>query len=290
MTAFLDVEQRSAFAEKFNRASFRFDHALHREPMFEVPELVEVSKRLPDSYFSTSDVAIEDGWGTAAREPKSLQETIANVASSNSLILLKGLAEDGEFGPTFRHLLSEFEEFVGDTLRTDVSVGRATLIISSPGRVTPYHVDAEANFLLQLRGEKIVHIFDPTDRTLLTDRELEAFYGGDPSAAKYKPERQCDAAVFDFAPGQGLHLPILAPHWTKNGDSVSVAISINCSLHSNKRVADVYKFNHLMRKRGFAPAAPGESHWRDRLKSAAVEGLGYVRRIGSRGVTTPVAR
>jgi hypothetical protein len=111
----------------------------------------------------------------------------------------------------------------------------------------------------------------------LTDRELEGFYGGDLSAAKYKRERQKDAFVFDFAPGKGLHIPILAPHWVQNGDSVSVAISVNCSLHSNARLARLYKLNRLMRKGGLSPTPPGASPWRDRLKLAALGGLEFAR-------------
>jgi hypothetical protein len=262
-----------------------FDHTLHRESIFDIPNLVELSKRLPGGYYSTSDAGVEDGWKTGSKEPTSLPETIATIAHSNSLVLLKGLAGDGEFGPVLRRVLDEVQDQVGEALRADVSEGRATLVISSPGRITPYHIDAEANFLLQLRGEKIVNIFDPSDRTLLTDPELEAFYAGDVSAATYKPERQRDAAVFDFAPGKGLHLPILAPHWTRNGDSVSVAISINCSLHSNRRLANIYKFNNSMRKRGLVPSSPGTYRWRDELKAAGVEGFGYARRLLRRNAT-----
>ncbi len=274
----LEAHQKRLFEENFNKACFMFDHSLHRSSLFELENLVELSKRLPDSFFSTSDDSVDDGWRNASRHPLTLAETIATIEASNSLVLLKGLAGDPEFGPVFRDVLHEVESAVGDALRADIAEARATLVISSPRRVTPYHIDAEVNFLLQLRGQKIVNIFDPTDRTLLTDLELEAFYTGNINAAKYKKERQRDARVFDFVPGTGLHLPILAPHWTLNGESVSIAISINCSLHSNNRTAKIYKLNNAMRSRGLAPLSPGISSWRDRMKLAFFDGVTKTRR------------
>jgi hypothetical protein len=178
--------------------------------------------------------------------------------------------------------LAEILDRVGSALRADIAESRATLIVSSPHRVTPYHIDAETNFLFQVRGEKIVNVFDPADRSVLTDRELERFYGGDFSAAAYKPERQPGAFVSAFGPGDGIHIPLHAPHWMQNGDSVSVALSVNISLESNRRVAQLYKMNHLMRKTGLSPAPPGAQRWRDRIKLAAAGGLNYARRGGRR--------
>jgi hypothetical protein len=276
MSEYLMPEQRAAFAEHYNRSCFMFDHRLHENDIFDLPNLVKLAQRLPDSYWSTTEVAVSGGWG-AATPRRTLPETVASLADSNSLVLLKGLADDPAFGTIYHDVLKQFEEQVGDALRADVSVGRATLILSSPGRITPYHIDAEVNFLLQLRGTKIVNIFDPSDRTLLTEEELEAFYSGDFDAAKYKQERQADANVFDFRPGAGLHLPLHAPHWTTNGANVSVALSLNCSLRSNERTAKIYRLNGMLRKRGYVPTPPGVSRWQDNLKVAAAQGLDYAR-------------
>jgi hypothetical protein len=286
----LAASQKPLFVEQFNRSCFMFDHSLHQSDLFELENLAELSKRLPDSFYSTTDDSISDGWRSSSTQPRSLHETIATIGESNSLVLLKGLAGDPEFGPLFRDILAELEDTVGETLRADIAEARATLVLSSPRRVTPYHIDAEVNFLLQLRGEKIVNIFDATDRTLLTDLELEAFFTGDINAAKYKKERQRDARVFDFVPGTGLHLPILAPHWTLNGESVSVAISINCSLHSNARTAKIYKLNGKLRSRGLAPLSPGISTWQDRVKLAVVDGFELSRSVGRRERTKLVER
>ena len=38
------------------------------------------------------------------------------------------------------------------------------IFISSPGSITPFHMDPEYNFLLQIRGEKQISIWGGKDR------------------------------------------------------------------------------------------------------------------------------
>jgi hypothetical protein len=274
------AEQRPAFVKNYNRTSFLFDHALHREAIFDLPNLVEVSRRLPDpAYYSSADVSVGDGWKKTGNVRRSLQETIATIAETNSLVVLKHCEKDPEFGPVFRKVVAEVVDQAGEALRADVAIGRATLLIASPRRVTSYHIDAEVNFLLQLRGDKLVSVFDAYDRTLITDPEIEAFYSGDLDSAKYKSERQKDAQVYDFKPGQGIHVPIYAPHWVQNGDSVSVAMSINFTLKSHQRLAKVYKINHRLRKSGLRPVAPGTSPWQDQIKIFAFDALSSAKQV-----------
>ncbi len=276
MSSILMLDAQMQFANSYNRTCFGFHHRLHEQGMFDLDHLVELSHRLTDSYWSTETSDIGAGWGTVSKR-RSLPETIATMAESNSLVLLKGLEKEADFAALYREIIGEIEAYVGDALRADVSIGRATVIVSSPGRVTPYHIDAETNFLLQLRGRKVVNVFDGSDRTLLTDPELEAFYAGNFSAATYKEERQSEAAVFDFKPGDGVHIPLHAPHWTKNGADVSVSLSLNCSLRSNAKTAQIYRFNHLLRRSGLAPRPPGESAWQDRMKLMVGAGMDRAR-------------
>jgi hypothetical protein len=130
---------------------------------------------------------------------------------------------------------------------------------------------------LQIQGEKALHAFDPRDKSILMDSELEAFYAGDPDGARYKAERQEKAQVYALRPGRGVHLPLHAPHWAQNGASVSVGLSINFNLRSSARSATVYKVNQRLRKAGFAPVAPGVSALQDELKVAAFKGLSLAK-------------
>jgi len=54
--------------------------------------------------------------------------------------------------------LSEAVELSGEQLRDDVILGNATILIASPNRVTPYHIDWDCNFLMQIAGDKKLHV------------------------------------------------------------------------------------------------------------------------------------
>jgi hypothetical protein len=279
MLSVLTPDQRPAFAANYNRSSFTFGHALEGLDIFNAPELAAMSGRLPDpAYYSTADgAAVGDGWKRIGDRRRSLAETLESLTETNSLVLLKHCEKDPEHGWIFRSLMDEVVEHAGDALQADLDAGRATLVISSPRRITSYHIDAEVNFLLQVRGHKLLHVFDPYDREILSEPELEAFYGGDWDGARYKQERQDAARVYPLEPGTGVHLPLHAPHWAQNLDDVSVGISLNFNLKSGARLAKLYKVNNRMRKAGLAPAAPGTSAWQDRIKLAAFAGLSRTR-------------
>lgn len=270
----LKPEQRPTFTATYNRSSFAFDHSLHELDLFDIEQLRELAKRLPDqAYYSTADSAVGDGWKRLGGHYRSLDETMAMLGETNSLVLLKHCEKDPKWGVLFRALMREVVEHAGDALGADLDVGRTTIVISSARRVTPYHIDAEVNFLLQVRGHKLLHVFDSNDRTILSDAELEAFYGGDYDGAHYRADRESDARVYPLEPGKGIHIPLHAPHWAQNLDDVSVGVSLNFNLRSGARLAKVYKVNNRLRKAGFAPFPPGTSKWRDEVKVAAFASL-----------------
>ena len=47
----------------------------------------------------------------------------------------------------------------------DYSDLQGFIFVSSANSTTPFHVDAEENILIQIRGDKFVHIFDNRDRS-----------------------------------------------------------------------------------------------------------------------------
>ncbi|MEO6991451.1 MAG: hypothetical protein ABI346_03850 [Candidatus Baltobacteraceae bacterium] len=278
MSSVLQADRQTALFADYNRSSFAFEHSLHQSDIFESGQLIAMSARLPDAaYYSTADSSVGDGWKRLGDGRASLAETLERLDETNSLVLLKRCERDPRYGALFRELMAEVVERCGGALRDDLDVGRATLVISSPGRVTSYHIDAEVNFLFQVRGRKLLHAFDPNDRTLLSETELEGFYGGDCDAARYKVERQNEARVFPLEPGKGVHLPLHAPHWTQNLDGISVGVSLNFTLRSGVRLAKLYEANARLRRVGISPSAPGASSWQDQLKLAAIAGVSCAR-------------
>ena len=165
-----------------------------------------------------------------------------------------------------------------------VKLRNAIIFINSPNRISTYHIDRECNCLLQIRGTKTLSIFDRNDREVLPEEEIERFWAVDNNSAVYKPHLQNRARVFELPPGRGVHIPVNAPHWVRNGPEVSVSLSINFHYH-DAMLADVYRANYWLRKLGVRPAAPRESALRDAVKSTVYRSM-RVLQAGTRRLVT----
>jgi hypothetical protein len=140
------------------------------------------------------------------------------------------------------------------------------IFITSPNRLSTYHIDSECNFLLQIRGRKEISVFDRYDREVLPEEEIERSWAADTNAAIYKPELQSHADVVTLAPGIGVHIPVNAPHWVQNGSDISVSVAILYHWW-NSAYANVYAANYLLRKKfHMTPTPPFRSPLLDAIK------------------------
>ena len=64
---------------------------------------------------------------------------------------------------------------------------------------------------------------------------------------------QSRATVFSLHPGEGLHFPVGAPHWVKNGPEVSVSFSATFRSEMSERQAIVYFAPHASQAIFIAP-------------------------------------
>ncbi|MGH6843415.1 MAG: cupin-like domain-containing protein, partial [Methylocella sp.] len=218
-------------------------------------------------------------------------DTIANIGDNNSLVILKQVAQDPVYGPVLQDFLASVVALSGEQMRQDVVMGETSILISSPNRLTPYHMDAGSNFLMQVAGSKTLWVYDHTDPTLVSHEEIEQFHMGNHNSIVYQESRQCDATAYELHSGDGVHIPLFAPHWARNNDNISIALSIFYELRQMLAEKRIYQVNSLLRKLGAAPTPPRISPWRDRLKLAAGNALyaAYhrLRRKRARPVWTP---
>jgi len=274
--------------DKFDRQAFQFRHLLADHPLFKIPRLVELVLSRPASefYFDQGDAAIGQRWNAMPPKTMSLEQAIYQIEQAKAWIIINHAERD----PQYRQLLDQAldEILAGSPLEHEIKTREVIIFVSSPGRVTTYHIDRECNFLLQIAGDKTIYVFDRDDREILSEQEVEQFWSQDNNAAKYKPQYQDRAMAFHLTPGTGVHIPVNCPHWVKNGDAVSVSVSINFQFYDRSR-ANIYRMNYLMRKAGLNPTPPGRAAWKDALKGAAmtplVEGRRLLRRakVGASG-------
>jgi len=276
------------FREKFNRTDFQFDHGLAHHPLFSLSSLLELATRIPKYrdfvYWQNGRVQVNDKWSANPAPRLSLEETILGIEHNDSLVILKHAEQDPVCGPVLREILQSIYSFTSPAAQADIVLGESLIFINSPHRKTAYHLDLESNFLLQVAGEKLVHVFDPFDRDQTPHTELENHCNGDHNGAIFKPERQEKAHVYRLTPGHGVHFPSTAPHWVQNGPQLSISININFDLLSiHHRLKRIYRMNRMLRRVGLEPRPPGASPARDalkvRLSMAVGTALNLVRQV-----------
>ncbi|HEY2783362.1 MAG TPA: hypothetical protein VGJ05_00165 [Fimbriiglobus sp.] len=257
------------FREKFNRYCFEFTHELSNNPLFELPRLIELAKSMPpnDIFFNAGDVRVGQRASEIPPSKMSAEELLHDIEHSGAWILVKRARRDPEYAKLLDRGLAEFQDLTGGALPKDMWKRDALVFITSPNRVTSYHLDRECNFLLQIKGDKTIHIYDRYDRDVLPETELEYFWTKDNTAGTFKEHLLDRAKVFQLAPGKAVHIPVNSPHWLKNGDNISVTLSLNFQFKESV-LGNIYKTNYLLRKVGFRPTPPGRSRILDTVKGS----------------------
>lgn len=269
----IDADQ-AEFREKFNRVSFAVSHNLSGHPLFQLPALMDLAERTlktrpRELYYDAGDIRVDQRWDSVPEKPFSPQEALRRIENCGAWFIFRSAQHDPEYKIFLDRGVAELKEMIGDNIQSKIMVEDIILFVTSPKRVTSYHIDRECNFLLQIRGEKTMHVFDREDREVLTEVEIERFWSVDHNAAVYKPHLQDHAKSYRMGPGAGVHIPVNCPHWLENDDNVSVSLSVNFQLKDTLR-ANHYRANYLLRKIGLNPTPPGKSPALDAVKSYAV--------------------
>jgi hypothetical protein len=121
----------------------------------------------------------------------------------------------------------------------------------------PYHFDPEHNILLQIRGSKVMTQFPAGDTRFVPDEAHETYHAGGPRELKWDDSFLGHGREFPLSPGDALFVPVMAPHFVKNGPAPSVSLSITWRSEWSYRESDARILNAILRARGFAPKAPG---------------------------------
>lgn len=269
----------SDFHAHFNRRPFLVQHQLCDHPLFQMSRLVELAQQLPEDQveYNAGDLPISQDPTKTPRNGLSPEETVRRIEECRSWLVLKNVEHHKEYGELLDQCLAPFERFV-----PKMTLKECFVFVSSPEAVTPYHIDPEYNFLLQIRGSKTVYMFDANDRDVISEQALEAFHAGASRNLVHDSRFDNRAIVTELTPGYGLHFPITAPHWVKNGQEVSVSFSITFRDPESDRREVLYRINHRLRKIGIRPKPVGTSAFSDGVKFAGFSAARSLKKLISR--------
>ena len=268
------------FEEKFNRQPFLVGHKLAGHPLFSLPRLVELARQLPEEHvkYTSGDVEVAQGLYKGPRTGLSIEETIRQIEDCRSWMVLKFVENNGEYRALLHQLLDEIAEH-SEALYPGMERRSGFIFVSSPFSTTPFHIDPEFNFLLQVRGSKIFHAWNESDRAVLAEHDLEKNYAQEDYHLPFEEDFNKRAQVFTLKPGSGLHVPVNAPHWVKVEGEVSISFSITFHTPWTEQREAVYDMNGHLRKLKINPAPFGESQSGDKLKYNAMRALRRAQKL-----------
>jgi hypothetical protein len=251
-------------------------HTYHEHPLMQMDALAALAHRLMplgkcrfvkpgmklDSTFEHRD---------SPYERPNLDEFFARIEEPGSWIALYDAQADQIYADFLAEVRVGIQQLVAPDQR--IEDVRAFIFISAPPSVTPFHIDRENNFWLQIRGRKALTVFDHRDRSVVPATEVEHFIlTGALDKVRLHPEYIEKGIRFDCGPGDGVYFPSTTPHMTESRPewlgSDTLSISIGMVFYSNvtHRHARVHKLNRVLRAWGMTPNEPGNSLSLDRIK------------------------
>jgi hypothetical protein len=259
---------RDEFQRHYNRTGFSFPHRLAEHPLFRLEPLVDLCRRRRDLVLHRSGtVPVNTDFDRAFDEHTSrlsFEEALANPVETRSYFMISNAEKDAVYRPAIEELLGEIAA-QSETLDPGMNWWSTYIFISSETSVTPYHMDREMNFLLQIRGEKLERLWDAD---VMSQRERETLLGN-ASAARpaYSPALDERAKVYSLTPGVGVHHPFIAPHVVETRSSLSISLAITFRTRGSDVCSDAFRCNYRLRQLGLRPRPVGVNAAQDRLRA-----------------------
>ena len=276
-------------------------HNFHEHPLFQVPELVKLGKELAvlgQCRFMRPGLTAASTIAHDSRHPdgRSIDEHFERMEEPGSSVALYNI----EAVPRYEALLWDVVNTVRALVereQPDIFRVNGFVFVSAPPSVTPFHIDRENNFWLQLHGHKTINVWDHRDRSIVSAEAVEDFIVTHSlRKVRFKEEFRPLSQEFNARPGDGVYFPSTSPHmthsepdWTAPGDGVSISIGVTFYTSFTLETARIHQVNRLLRKCGLSPAYPGGSLETDALK-ASVGGLVGATRARFVGMTRAAHR
>ncbi|HUQ04041.1 MAG TPA: cupin-like domain-containing protein [Kofleriaceae bacterium] len=254
-------------------------HRLGDHPLLQIEALVQLGKRLAERRLVRTHSADATAGTSFADAPhlhpnqKSAEETLAGIANARAWMSLLNVQADTIYRGLVDEVLDEVRPQI-DAKDPGMCYRAGWIFVSSPGAVTPFHIDHEHNVILQILGTKRLYTWDPFDRVVVSERAQELFHDAHSrEQVTWSEEFRKRARVFELGPGMGGYMPSTTPHMVENGPGPSITVSFTYYTDSTRRRELLYRGNARLRRLGLAPRPVGTSPVRDRAVAAALEGI-----------------
>jgi hypothetical protein len=258
-------------------------HALIDHPLLQIDALVELGRRQQQRNLVRTHSA-EATAGTSFADAPNLHPnrqdaatTLADIEKAKAWMSLLNVQADPIYRRLIEEVLDEVRPIV-DRRDRGMCYRAGWIFVSSPSTVTPFHMDHEHNFILQIRGRKRLYTWDPFDRVVVSERAQELFHDQHSrELVVWNDAWRARARVFELEPGLGGYMPSTTPHLVENGDGPSITMSFTYYTDATRERELLYRGNAALRRLGIDPRPVGASPGRDRVKRTVLNGYTAAR-------------
>jgi hypothetical protein len=271
----------TGFAHAFpRREPVGFGHELHRHPLLTLEGIADLADALPrDSVIhDTADQALLVPEGGPPRgELERPGDVVRHLDENRSWLTLLNIEQHPDYADLMHRFLDEVQRHLeASGARTRMLKRVGFVFVSSPNSTTPAHFDIEHSLIMQVRGRKRL-TFGRFERPEDEHHEVRRYWDGSHGRIETLPP---ELAAFDLTPGAGASIPPVAPHWVRNGDAVSISVTLTFFTPDTDRESLAHAFNARLRRMRMSPRWPGESPLLDRGKAGLMRAYGLRRHLG----------
>lgn len=270
MTVIFDSSARQFFAANYPETPHKLLHQLRDHPLLTLEALGALGEGLPESSveYNKGDLPVSIDPALVPTNGLSIGETIRNAEICGSWAVLKNVEHKSEYNTLLMGILAELKPHIeGKT--GQLFKPQACIFVSSPNAVSPYQFDPEHNLLLQVRGSKVLTQFPAGNAQFAPDETHEDYHTVGHRNIIWHDRLADGGTAWPLKPGEAVYVPVMAPHYVRNGPEVSVSLSITWRSDWSLAEADARAFNSLLRKAGVSPKPPGRYPRQNRAKSMA---------------------
>jgi len=194
-------------------------HDFHRHPLLQIDRLQELAKSLLESgqcRFMRPGTTEVSPFQLEQRSPdgRDVDDVFKHIEEPGSWVALYNVESD----PVYHKLLWDILGTVDHLIKREESIfeARGFIFISAPPSVTPFHIDRENNFWLQIRGRKKISLWDREDREVVTAKDVDEFIVcRNLNNVRLEDSHRERAIQLDTGPGDGVFFP---EHHTSSHD------------------------------------------------------------------------
>jgi hypothetical protein len=258
--------ERTGFREAFRRrVPVEFSHTLQDHPFLTLEAIAKLADDLPrDSviYDTANQALLVPQGGPPRGALERPGDVIRNLDQNESWLTLLNIEQLPAYEELVNDALDDLQpELMGRDRKMLRRVG--FVFVSSPRSTTPAHFDIEHSFIMQMRGQKTL-TFGDYETPAARQHEVDRYWDGSHGRIETLPP---EMASYHLTPGVGVYIPPIAPHWVRNGDDISISVTLTFFTPDTDRDTLVNSFNARLRRMGRSPRPAGRSAVVDETKA-----------------------